>query len=87
MGDVLGCVGKQQEGKIQAVGLQWEAQASTTISAATAYPLGQSKQKLSERLVQYLLNHDGQAVPSHAGQENAAAIRPYRPGLNHGFSI
>jgi hypothetical protein len=27
MGEVLGCVGKQQEGKIQAVGLQWEAQA------------------------------------------------------------
>jgi hypothetical protein len=29
MGDVLGCVGKQQEGKIQAyrLGLQWEAQA------------------------------------------------------------
>ena len=67
--------------------MQWEAQASKTISAATAYPLGQSKQKLSQRLVQYLLNHDGQAVPSHAGQENEAAIRPYRPGLNHGFSI
>jgi hypothetical protein len=79
--------GKQQEGKIQAVELQWEAQASKTISAATAYSLGQSKQKLSERLVQYLLNHDGQAVPSYAGQENAAVIRPNRPGLNHGFSI
>jgi hypothetical protein len=67
MGDVLGCVGEQQEGKIQALGLQWEAQASKMISAATAYPLGQNKQKLSERLVQHLLNHDGQAVPSHAG--------------------
>jgi hypothetical protein len=70
MGDVLGCVGEQQEGNIQALGLQWEAQASKAISAATAYPLGQSKQKFSERLVQYILNHDEQAVPSHAGQEN-----------------
>jgi hypothetical protein len=42
--------------EIQEVGLQWEAQASTTISAATAYPLGQSKQKLSERLVQYIFS-------------------------------
>jgi hypothetical protein len=37
-------MGKQQEGKIQVVGLQWEAQASKTISAATAYPLDRTEQ-------------------------------------------
>jgi hypothetical protein len=47
--------------------VQWEAQASKTISAATAYPLGQSKQKLSERFVQYLLKNrsEGPAQTKH----------------------